>query len=121
MGEEVLEVNSLDSGTCAVVAFVHNRELFVAGVGDCRCVLGTVSGEGNMDETMSAIVLSTDHKCDLPTEKARIEAKGGYVRPAVDAEDDFVPARLYEKEGRPDLGPGLCISRSLSDASSSSS
>lgn len=129
---EVLEVNALDSGTCAVVACVHDRELFVAGVGDCRCVLGIkpwvdgVNGgqvgdgdreQGSADDgELQAIALSTDHKVDLPAEQARIESKGGWVRGGVvDDEGDYIPARMYEKEGMPQLGPGLCISRSLGD------
>ena len=111
--EPEIEVNALESGTCAVVAFLHLRELFVASVGDCRCILGTRTEEGDL----AVIQLSTDHKVDLPGEKARIEEKGGYVRPGrVDTEnDEFIPARLYEVEGKPWLGPGLCVSRSLGD------
>ena len=53
----------------------------------------------------------------LPEEEARITAKGGYVRPGrIDPDDgEFIPARLYEVEGKPWLGPGLCVSRSLGD------
>jgi len=111
--EPMIDVNALESGTCAVCAFMHLRELFVASVGDCRCVLGT-RGEG---EELQVIQLSTDHKVNLPGEQARIEAKGGYVRPGrVDPDDgEFVPARMYEVEGKPWLGPGLCVSRALGD------
>jgi len=111
--EPMIEVNALESGTCAVCAFMHLRELFVASVGDCRCVLGARGDDGEM----AVIQLSTDHKVSLPGELARIEGKCGYVRPGrIDPDDgEFVPARMYEHEDRPWLGPGLCVSRSLGD------
>ena len=46
--EPEIEVNALESGTCAVAAFMHLRELFVASVGDCRCVLGTHDEQGEL-------------------------------------------------------------------------
>ena len=92
------------------MAFLLGRELVVAGAGDCRAVLGT-----RHEEKLVAVSLSTDHQCNLPAEQARIEAAGGYVRPEVDDGDDFSPARLYEFQGKPWLGPGLCVSRCLGD------
>ena len=59
-------------GACAIVAFLLGRELVVAGAGDCRAVLGT-----RHEEKLVAVSLSTDHKCNLPAEQARIEAAGG--------------------------------------------
>lgn len=54
---------------------------------------------------------------DLPAEQERIEKKGGYVRPTrIDPEDgEVVPGRMYEVQGKPWLGPGLCVSRALGD------
>ena len=113
--EETVEVNALDSGACAVVAFLNGRELFVAGVGDCRCVLATRPA-GNAPDNLLALPLSLDHKVDLPAEKARVEAQGAYVRPGKEASDgEFVPARLYENMEQPHLGPGLCVARALGD------
>jgi len=111
--EPEIEVNSLESGACALVAYMHHRELFVASVGDCRCVLAAIDDAGEF----SALQLSTDHKVNLPQEQARIESKGGWVRASrIDPEDgEFVPARMYEIEGKPWLGPGLCVSRALGD------
>lgn len=45
--------------------------LYVANAGDCRCILGTRSGD--------VVALSTDHKPDNPIEKKRIEASGSCV------------------------------------------
>ena len=72
---------------------------------------------GDDDGDLYSVRLSTDHKVDLPDEEARIISKGGWVRPARTDKDDgeFVPARMYEVEGKPWLGPGLCVSRALGD------
>ena len=74
-------------------------------------------GDGDDDGQLYSMRLSTDHKVDLPGEEARIKSKGGWVRPARNDKDDgeFVPARMYEVEGKPWLGPGLCVSRALGD------
>ena len=112
--EPEIEVNALESGTCATVAFMYLRELFVASVGDCRCILGARDPEA--PGGVAVVPLSQDHKVNLPVEQARIESKGGYVRPErVDPDGEFVPARMYEVQGKPWIGPGLCISRALGD------
>lgn len=46
------------------------RKIFLANVGDCRTVLS----EGGV-----ALQLTVDHKPDLPGEKKRVEAAGGFV------------------------------------------
>ena len=111
LGEDPIEVDARDSGTCAVVCFVQGRELWVAGVGDCRAVVGSQAADG----TLLAVALTTDHKADLPAEQARIESMGGYVRPTFEDDGEFMPARVYEFQGRPWLGPGLCVARALGD------
>ena len=84
---------------------------WVGGVGDCRAVVGTREGDGSLQ----ALALTTDHKCDLPSEQTRIESYGGYVRPASFDEENFAPARVYRSQKQPWLGPGLCIARVLGD------
>lgn len=54
--------------TCASVSL--HRKMFLANVGDCRTV---VSDAG------VATQLTEDHKPDLPEEKKRVEAAGGFV------------------------------------------
>jgi len=46
------------------------RKMFLANVGDCRTVLSDAG---------VAVQLTTDHKPDLPGEKSRVEAAGGFV------------------------------------------
>ena len=57
-------------GCTACVALVTKDEIYVANAGDSRCVLA---------RNGHAIEMSTDHKPELPTEKARIEKAGGFV------------------------------------------
>merc|ERR1711871_1405067 len=49
---------------------MHNNKLWVANAGDSRTVMVRESGPEDMSE---------DHKPDLPSERARIEAQGGQV------------------------------------------
>jgi protein phosphatase 2C family protein 2/3 len=110
--EDPMRVDATESGACAVVASLCKRDLWVAGAGDCRAVIGTAGRDG----AVSAVCLSTDHKCDLSSEQKRIEAAGGYVRPATSEGDAYVaPARLFEQQDNQRLGPGLAISRAIGD------
>lgn len=59
---------------CAAVACVVDRDnVVVANVGDCRAVLCRVGGE--------AVPLTRDHTADLPRERVRILAAGGWIEP----------------------------------------
>lgn len=108
--EENLQVDASSSGACALVAFMHGPELVVAGAGDCRAIIGRRDECGNL----VALPMSRDHQVDVPEEKSRIEAAGGYVRPeAVDEEGEVIPSRLYTHRGGNQ--PGLRISRVLGD------
>ena len=60
------------SGTTGVTALLHGgNKLLVANLGDSRCMLGRVNAEG----TVTAIPLSSDHSCDVPSEAARIRER----------------------------------------------
>eukprot|EP00349_Pseudokeronopsis_sp_Brazil_P001236 CAMPEP_0202956384 /NCGR_PEP_ID=MMETSP1396-20130829/887_1 /ASSEMBLY_ACC=CAM_ASM_000872 /TAXON_ID= /ORGANISM="Pseudokeronopsis sp., Strain Brazil" /LENGTH=214 /DNA_ID=CAMNT_0049673365 /DNA_START=18 /DNA_END=662 /DNA_ORIENTATION=+ len=61
---------ALYTGCTACVALITDTEIICANSGDSRCVLS---------DSGKAIELSTDHKPDLSTEKARIEKAGGFV------------------------------------------
>ena len=118
------------SGACAVVAHLDGKLLSVANAGDCRAVLGRMSASkaaggtgsgagsgGASDGKLEALTLTQDHKPDLPAEQLRIEAAGGWVRPAVGEVSDagYMPSRLYADGTNTRAGPGLCMSRSLGD------
>jgi protein phosphatase 1G len=59
-----------DSGCTAVVALLHNNELYVANAGDSRCVLCRAG---------KAIEMSIDHKPEDTIEQDRIHKAGGRV------------------------------------------
>ena len=107
-----MAINALSSGACCVVAYVRGDDLWIAGCGDCRAVLGTLH-EG----ALVAVGLSTDHKVDTPQEQERIEAAGGFVRASYVEPDDpnyTAPAKLY-RDAEFRRGPGLCIARTFGD------
>jgi protein phosphatase 2C family protein 2/3 len=58
------------SGCTACVGLITNDKIYIANAGDSRCVLGTKG---------RAKPLSQDHKPQLESEKARIQAAGGFV------------------------------------------
>ena len=108
-------IDALDSGATALVVFMSEDQLFVAGAGDTRCVLATTHADG-----LVAVPLSVDHKVDLAAEQHRLEQAGAWVRPEIREEDEYEPARLYQNQGshprdKPKGGPGLCVSRCLGD------
>jgi len=59
-----------DSGTTAICALIQGNNLYVANVGDSRCVLCRAG---------KAVELSTDHKPEDEVELARIEKAGAKV------------------------------------------
>lgn len=115
--EETPLVDARDSGACATVAYLRDHTLWIAGAGDCSAVLGTCQQGNAQGGAITAKRLSTDHKCDLDSERKRIESMGGYVRPAMyDDDGDLVaPARLFEDIYDRKKGPGLAISRGIGD------
>ena len=70
-----------NGGSTAIVAVVSDGKMFVANVGDSRCILVKKRDckAKNIElnsETLEVIPLSEDHKPNLPSERARIEAAG---------------------------------------------
>ena len=104
--QELLELETLNkrldasaSGTTCTVAVHSGLKLWVANVGDSRCVIAR-----NGD----AIDACRDHKPDIPEERERICQNGGVViKPPLD-----VNHRVYVKGFR---FPGLAMSRALGD------
>ena len=69
-----------NGGSTAIMAFVSDRNMFVANVGDSRCILvkKKVSQEQKCWEPscLEIISMSEDHKPSLPEERSRIESAG---------------------------------------------
>jgi serine/threonine protein phosphatase PrpC len=93
------------SGTTCSVVIHRNDRLWVASVGDSRCVIASRCPSTG---SLKAKEASRDHKPDLPDEMARIIHEGGVVvKPPMD-----VNHRVYVKGFR---FPGLAMSRALGD------
>lgn len=117
MIEKATQMKRIDaerSGTTATVVVHHHvsNMLFIAHVGDSRCVLGkratTLEGERPWD----AVDLTVDHKPNNPEERDRIEKAGGVV-----LFDGHYNYRVYAKttDHRGKRYPGLNMSRTLGD------
>lgn len=122
-------INIAISGTTAVMGLKVDEKLFVANLGDSRCVLarrkrigGDYDDAADADAalaaddenvTVEAMPLSRDHKPDVPSEKARILEAGGRVCPLQGLEDeDCGPDRVWLEKVEV---PGLAMSRSIGD------
>ena len=106
-------INLSFSGTTCCFAVHHSDTLYVANVGDSRALL--IRAPDVAGYPPFAIPLSTDHKPDLPAEKARIIKAGGRVCriPGMDSG----PMRVWLKDADE---PGLAMSRSIGDEVSAS-
>ena len=112
------------SGTTLVLAIVRDNLLIVANVGDSRALLGSspassstsllhanATGEEPPQQLLLPILLTSDHKPELPQELSRILRAGGRVFPLTQ-EGPSACQRVWL--GDEDL-PGLAMSRSLGD------
>jgi len=103
-------INVSFSGTTAVFGVRIDKKLFVANIGDSRCVLCRQTSSG---ENFQAVPLSFDQKPENPKEKARIIKAGGRVEPLPGPPgEDCGPPRVWLAEV--DV-PGLAMSRSIGD------
>lgn len=91
------------SGTTAVVVYLRGQAMWVANVGDSRAVKASREGPKG---ALTATDLSVDHKLDSPSERERIEGRGGDVRRS----DASTPLRVYYQGAT-----GLAMSRSIGD------
>eukprot|EP00953_Heterococcus_sp_UTEX-ZZ885_P033825 17578-Heterococcus_DN1.PRE.3 len=55
--------------------------MWSANAGDSRAILATTGDTDTASSQLQLVALTTDHNPDLPTEKARIVAAGGFVSP----------------------------------------
>jgi len=103
-------INITFSGTTAVFGISTEDKLYVANIGDSRCVLCRQTSPG---DNFQAIPLSFDQKPENPKEKARILKAGGRVEPLPGPPgEDCGPPRVWLPEV--DV-PGLAMSRSIGD------
>jgi serine/threonine protein phosphatase PrpC len=97
------------SGTTAVIGVVRDGVLYVANVGDSRCIIG--SRRKNLRN--GVLEVTFDHKPSNPSEKRRIEKCGGRCEPMKDGQGNFLgESRVYLKN---EEVPGLGMSRSIGD------
>lgn len=107
---EKTQINCSFSGTTCVFGVKINNTLYVANIGDSRCVMCQQSSPGGPPQ---ALDLSEDHKPENPKEKARILEAGGRVEPLPGPPgEDCGPFRVWLAEV--DV-PGLAMSRSIGD------
>jgi serine/threonine protein phosphatase PrpC len=103
------KINTAFSGTTCVFGIKNANSLYVANIGDSRCVLCRQKDGSDIN----AIDLSFDQKPENPEEKKRIVAAGGRVEPLPGPPgEDCGPPRVWLKEV--DV-PGLAMSRSIGD------
>jgi len=113
------------SGACAIVTYVRDNKLWVAGVGDCQAILGSRRPDGDNGTMLVATMLSVPHRPDAPGERARIEAAGAWIRESYVDEIDgaVIGAKFYGAPptagGLASRGPGLSMSRALGDLNAS--
>lgn len=101
-------INTAFSGTTCVFGVLNRRKLYVANIGDSRCVLCRQKGD-----SIEAVDLSEDQKPENPQEKERIIKHGGRVEPLPGPPgEDCGPPRVWLREV--DV-PGLAMSRSIGD------
>lgn len=102
------KINTTFSGTTAVFALKHNSTLWVANIGDSRCII--VSEKANQITTKA---LSWDQKPEVESERQRILDNGGRVATLPGAPgEDLGPLRVWLSDI--DV-PGLAMSRSIGD------
>lgn len=102
-------INIAFSGTTCVFAVLVEKTLYVANIGDSRCVLCKKKNNNDFEP----VALSIDQKPELPEEKARIIKAGGRVEPLPGPPgEDCGPPRVWLADV--DV-PGLAMSRSIGD------
>ena len=107
-------INVAFSGSTCVFGLKVADRLYVANIGDSRCIMCRQTATGELQ----AIGLSIDQKPENPEEKARIIKAGGRVEPLPGPPgEDCGPSRVWLAEV--DV-PGLAMSRSVGDEVSQS-
>ena len=99
------------SGSCAVIILIVDNKIFVANVGDSRCLLSMENGN-------KFIEVTKDHKPNSPEETERIKKYGGKI---YQTETLIRKATNPKLIGKKIIGPyrvspgGLSVSRTIGD------
>jgi protein phosphatase 2C family protein 2/3 len=101
------DINYMTSGTTCVAMYIFGFTYYIAHVGDSRAVVARRNGGSSH---LLAVDLTVDHKPDARTEKARIEACGGFVG---SPDEEGLSSRVYlDKEC---TKVGIAVARSIGD------
>mmetsp|Transcript_8608 Transcript_8608/g.18585 ORF Transcript_8608/g.18585 Transcript_8608/m.18585 type:complete len:462 (+) Transcript_8608:92-1477(+) len=106
-----------NAGCTATVVLRVGQKLFIANSGDSVSFIGVYFGGKSAPTTIQKqvqiVYQSREDKPDLPEEKARIVAAGGYVHIPPNDNGDVPRAYFIDENGQPRYG--LAMSRSLGD------
>ena len=100
------------SGSCAIIILIVDKRIFIANVGDSRCIL-------SMDNGKKYIEVTKDHKPNSPNEIKRIKKYGGSI---YQTETVMNNVNNPEMNGKILIGPyrvlpgRLSVSRTIGDA-----
>ena len=108
--EEILD----KSGSCAIIIIIVDTLIYIANVGDSRCLL-------SMDDGKKFVVVTKDHKPNSPNEIMRIKNNGGNIYQSQtiinNLENSFLNGKILIGPYR--VIPGrLSVSRTIGDAES---
>ena len=99
-----------NSGSCGLILLLVNNKIYIANVGDSRCVASFKNGKIQKD-------ISIDHKPNAPNEKERITKSGGRIyqtQTPIDDDENYKDKILL---GPYRVFPGkLSVSRTVGDA-----
>ena len=100
------------SGSCAIIVLIVDTYIYIANVGDSRCLL-------SMDEGKKYITITKDHKPNSPNEIIRIKNNGGNIYQSQtvinNLENNYLNGKILIGPYR--VIPGrLSVSRTIGDA-----
>ena len=104
-------INYDNSGSCGLILLIVDTKIYIANVGDSRCIVSCNNGKIKKDVTR-------DHKPEFPYEKKRIYNNGGNIyRNETVFNDDYQNKNNKILLGPYRVNPGkLSVSRTIGDA-----
>ena len=98
------EEESKYSGITCNLVIIIGKKVICANIGDSRAFM--------IKNHKTIIELSSDQKPDNPSEKERIESKGGEIRQYIENNEPIGPMRVFKKN---ENYPGIAMARSIGD------